>query len=164
MAITATVKECCDAVHNSLGLALVASGVLVRSQNAASDQLVNDGLTEGMNDPDTLQVYPRRRPLVSVGSGTTKITLTGNKDKELVIFADYYAKRRGHIAEDMALVIKGVDAIEANLDAQDCPYFGLEKIRGFQYEWEQITFIYGELESSQLKYPGARFTLTLRTY
>lgn len=161
MAITATVKECCDAIHASLGLVLVAAGDLVRSQNAAADPQTNEGLTEGINDLNVLQVYPEERPNVSTGSGTVKTTLAGNKDKELVVFADYYTKQRANIGEDMALLITGIDAIEGNLDAQDCPYFGLSKIKSFQYSWQRVVFAYGE---RQLNYVGARFRLVLRTY
>jgi hypothetical protein len=159
MAITATVKDCCDAIHTDLGQALVASGALVRSQNAASDQALNDGLTEGINDERVLQVYPEERIPVSVGSGTVKITLAGNRDKELVVFADYYTRQRAHIGEDMALLVTGIDAIEENLDAQACPYFEQSKIRSFQYSWQRVIFDYGGVS-----YVGARFRLTLRTY
>jgi hypothetical protein len=159
MAITATVKDCCDAIHTDLGQALVASGALVRSQNAASDQVLNDGLTEGINDERVLQVYPEERPPVSVNSGTVKITLAGNRDKELVVFADYYTRQRAHIGEDMALLVTGIDAIEENLDAQACPYFEQSKIRSFQYSWQRVIFDYGGVS-----YVGARFRLTLRTY
>lgn len=159
MAVTATVQECCDAVHTSLGQVLVAAGALTRSQNAAADPQTGEGLTEGMNDPNVLQVYPEERPPVSVGSGTVKITLAGNRDKELIIFADYYTKQRANIGEDMALLVTGIDAIEANLDAQACPYFGVEKIRSFQYSWQRVIFEY-----ASVNYVGARFRLTLRTF
>jgi hypothetical protein len=159
MAITATVKECCDAIHTDLGQALVAAGALVRSQNAASDHVLNDGLTEGINDERVLQVYPEERPPVSVGSGTVKITLAGNRDKELIVFVDYYTRQRVHIGEDMALLVTGINAIEENLDAQACPYFEQSKIRSFQYSWQRVIFDYGGVS-----YVGARFRLTLRTY
>lgn len=161
MAITATVKECCDAIHTSLGLSLVAAGDLVRSQNAAADPQTDEGLTEGINDRNVLQVYPEERPDVSTGSGTVKITLAGNRDKELIVNADYYCQQRAHIGEDMAKLITGIDAIEANLDAQACPYFGQVKVRSFQYSWQRVTFSYGE---PQLNYVGARFRIVLRTY
>lgn len=159
MAITATVQECCDAVHTSLGQALVATGALVQSQNAAADPQTGEGLTEGINDPNVLQVYPEERPPVSVGSGTVKITLAGNRDKELIVFADYYTKQRANIGEDMAKLVTGIDAIEANLDAQACPYFAQSKIKSFQYSWQRVIFEY-----ASVSYVGARFRLVLRTF
>lgn len=136
--ITATVQECLDAIHTSLGMALVAAGILVQSQNAAADSQTKEGLTEGINDDNVLQIYPEETTFVSVDSGTMKITLGGNKYKERVIFADYYAKQRGaNIGEEIARLVTGIDAIEANLDSQDCPCFGLEKIRSCQYTWQR---------------------------
>lgn len=159
MTTPATIKEMCDAIHQDLGLALVATGALTRSENAAAEPQTGEGLNEGINDPNVLQVYPEERPPVSVGSGTVKITLAGNRDKELVIHADYYTRQRANIGEDMYKLVTGIDAIEVNLDAQACPYFGQEKIKSFQYSWQRVIFDY-----AGVSYVGARFRLVLRTF
>lgn len=162
------VKDICDAIHQELGLALVAAGDLIRSQNAAADPQTGEGLTEGINDRNILQIYPEEQAPVSVGSATHKITL-GKKsanetpyiDEEIVILADYYCQQRAHIGEDMAKLITGIDAIRGNLKTQDCPAFGVVSIRSFQWSWQRTVFAYGE---PQLNYVGARFRLVLRTY
>jgi len=161
-ASTVTLKQICDAIHQELGLALVASGDLTRSQNAASDNVLNDGLTEGINDPNTLQVYWEEESPVSVGGGTQKKTLgsTPYIDEEIIILADYYCQQRAHIGEDMAKLIAGVDAIRANLKTQNCPNpFALTGIPSFQWSGQRVVFDYGGVS-----YVGARFRLVLRTY
>lgn len=166
-ASTVTVKQICDAIHEELGLALVAAGDLTRSQNAAADPQTDEGMTEGINDQNVLQVYPEEETIVSVGGGTQKKTLgsTPYIDEEIIIHCDYYAKQRANIGEDMAQLITGIDAIRANLKGQTCPNpFGLTGIPSFQWSWQRVVFAYGELEQTRLNYVGARFRLVLRTY
>lgn len=156
-ASTVTIKQICDAIDATLGEVLVASGDLVRSQNF-------DELTEGINDPHTLQIYPEEESPVSVGSGAQKLTFgsTPFVDEEIVIHVDYYAQQRAHIGEDMNLLVSGVDAIRANLKTQNCPNpFGLTGIANFQWSWRRVIFEYG---GPELKYIGARFRLVLRTF
>lgn len=166
-ASTVTVKQICDAIHEELGLALVAAGDLIRSQNAAADPQTGEGMTEGINDHNTLQVIPEEETPVSFGGGTQKKTLGSNPyiDEEIIIHCDYFTKQRTNIGEDMAKLITGIDAIRANLKTQTCPNpFGLIGLASFQWSWQRVVFAYGELESTRLNYVGARFRLVLRTY
>lgn len=154
-----TLAEMCTAIHWTLGNALVNASNLVVSQNY-------NQLTEGMNDPDVLQIYPESGGPVSTGSSTHKMTM-GDADgaviqEEVTIHCDYYAKARGaDLNEDMAAMVAGVDAIIANLKTQDCNPFNLTNCRSFQWSWTRATFSYGEPE---LKYIGARFILALRLF
>jgi hypothetical protein len=164
-ASTVTVKQICDAIHEELGLALVAAGDLTRSQNAAADPQTGEGLTEGINDRNTLQVYWEEETPVSTGGGTQKKTLGSANaapyiDEEIVILADYFCQQRANIGEDMAKLITGVDAIRANLKTQDRPNpFGLIGIASFQWSGQRVVFVY-----SGVDYIGARFRLVLRTF
>jgi hypothetical protein len=161
-ASTVTVNQICDAIHTSLGQALVAAGALTRSQNAAATPNSGEQLTEGMNDKNVLQIYPEEQPTVSVGSGTQKKTLGASPyiDEEFIIHADYYCQQRANIGEDMANLVTGIDAIRANLKTQNCPNpFSLTGIPNFQWSWQRVVFEYGGVN-----YIGARFRLTLRTY
>jgi hypothetical protein len=161
-ASTVTIKQICDAVHTSLGLALVAAGDLVRSQNAAATANSGEQLTEGINDRNTLQVYPEEQTPVSFGSATQKITLgaTPYIHEEFIVHADYYCQQRANLGEDMANLVTGIDAIRANLKTQNCPNpFSLMGIPNFQWSWQRVVFEY-----AGANYIGARFRLVLRTY
>lgn len=164
-ASTVTVKQICDAIHTDLGEALVAAGDLIRSQNAAADPATGEGLTEGINDRNVLQIYPEQQTPVSAGSATQKFTLgsTGSTPfihEEFVIHADYYCQQRAHIGEDMINLVTGIDAIRANLKGQNCPNpFDLTGIPNFQWSWQRVIFDYGGVS-----FVGARFRLVLRTY
>jgi hypothetical protein len=154
---TVTVAQICTAIDNTLGAALVTAGVLTRSDNYSE-------LTEGMNDPGVLQIYPEEETPVSVGSSTQQLTF-GNTpfvDEEIVIHADYYAQQRANIGEDMAALVTGIDAIRANLKTQHCPNpFGLTGIATIQWSWQRVVFDYG---APELKYIGARFRIVARTF
>jgi hypothetical protein len=161
-ASTVTIEQICNAIHEELGLALVAAGDLTRSQNAAANPQTGEGLTEGINDRNILQIYPEEQTPVSFGSTTQKITLGGTPyiHEEFVIIADYYCQQRANIGEDMYKLIKGIDAIRANLKGQNCPNpFDLTGIPNFQWSGQRVVFDYGGVS-----YIGGRFRLILRTY
>ena len=150
------VSEICNAIDTALGEALVTAGVLVRSQSF-------DELTEGMNDPQTLQIYPEEESNVNVTGRTQQSTFGSDPviEEEITIRADYYAQARANIGEDMAALVTGVDAIRANLKTQHCPIFGLAALKTFQWSWRRVVFNYGEPE---LKYIGAQFILKFRVF
>lgn len=152
-----TIAEICDAIDTTLGEVLVTSGDLVRSESY-------DELNEGINDPKVLQIYPESEGTVDSFSGQTQQRTLGDDPvivEEIVIIADFYAKQRSNIGEDMGALVSGIDAIRANLKTQHCPIFGEEALREFQWSWERVVFEYG---APELKYIGARFTLTFRVY
>jgi hypothetical protein len=156
-ASTVTVAQICDAVDDTLGQVLVASGDLLVSQSY-------DEMTESVPDDKLLQIYPEEQLQTSVGSETQKMTLGSDPyiDEEIVINVDYYARQRSHIGEDMAQLVSGIDAIRANLKTQNCPNpFGLTGLATFQWSWRRVIFEYGGPEQ---KYMGARFRLVLRTF
>jgi len=157
-ASTLTIAQICSAINTSLGDALVASGDIIKT-------LDYDELEEGMNDQKTLQVYPDEETPVSKESGTQMRTFGSDPyiDEEIVIIADYYAIQRGpNIGQEMGELVSGIDAIRANLKAQNCPNpFDLTGIANFQWSWRRVIFDYG---GPELKYMGARFRLVLRTY
>lgn len=154
-----SLAEMCTAIHQTLGEVLVTSSDLTVSQNY-------NRLSEGINDPGVLQVYPESGSPVSTGGRTHKLTM-GDTDgpvieEEITIHVDYYAKQRGaDLAEDMAAMVAGVDAIRANLKTQDCQPFDLTNCRSFQWSWTRSTFAYG---APELLYVGARFILVLRLF
>ena len=150
------VSEICDAIDTTLGEVLVTAGVLVRSQSF-------DELTEGMNDPLTLQIYPEEESNVNAIGGTQQRTFGSDPviEEEITIHADFYAKARANIGEDMAALVTGIDAIRDNLKTQHCPIFGLAALKTFQWSWRRVVFNYGEPE---LKYIGAQFVLRFRVF
>lgn len=156
-ASTVTVAQMCDAINTTLGEVLVAAGDLIKS-------LSYDELEEGINDPNTLQVYPEEQSPVSIGSETQKLTFGSDPyiDEEIIIHADYYARQRSNIGEDMGGLVVGIDAIRTNLKTQNCPNpFDLIGIATFQWSWRRVVFDYG---GPELRYVGARFRLVLRTF
>lgn len=156
-ASTVTIAQMCDAIDTTLGEVLVASGDLIKSHSY-------NELEEGINDPKTLQIYWEETSPVSVGSETQKLTFTNTPyiDEEHVIHADFFARQRSNIGEDMNAIVIGVQAIKENLKTQNCPNpFGLEGIAHFQWSARRIIWDYG---TPELIYPGARFRLVLRTF
>ena len=149
---TISLAQICDAIESELS----AATTVTRSQSY-------DKLTEGAHDLPMLQVYPEACDPVSTDSATDKLTLGGSpphRQETYTIFADYYARQRSHIGEDMKALVDGIDAITARLEAQNtCPPFGLAGIRTFQWSWRRVAFDYGKV-----KYMGARFTIILRVF
>jgi hypothetical protein len=148
-----TVAAICTAIEEYIGIALVTSGDLVQSQNY-------DELTEGINDPRVLQVYPEASEPISDKSEIQQQTLGTDPviAEAITIHADYYARQRSHIGEDMSQLVSGIDAIRASIKAQACDNFGID-IKEFQWRWERVTFEYGSVQ-----YAGARFYITVRIY
>lgn len=116
-------------------------------------------LKDGMNDTPTLQVYPENWSIVV--SGTDRRSSRGGiHQEETIILCDLYARQRGHIGEDMSMLLPLIDAIIVKLEAQDVkPYFGLDGLKAFTWSGERVTFQY-----NSVNYIGARFTLTFTTF
>jgi hypothetical protein len=147
-----TLAQICDAIESALDDATT----ITRSQSF-------DELTEGIGSADTplLQVYPEACGPVSLGSETDKLTLGGSpphRREQYTIHADYYARQRSHIAEDMEALVDGIDAMTDVLEDQGCPPFDLDGISSFQWSWRRVVFPYAGAE-----YMGARFTIVLET-
>jgi len=158
---TVTLAAIIDAVEDTLG---AATGI-TRSQSY-------DELTEGVHGADTplLQVYAEANSPVALGGTTApadRSSFGGGSDKprrikNYTIHADLYAQQRKRIAEDMAVLVDAIDAIETVLENQDTKnYFGLSGIQSFAWSWTRVTFIYGD---PQLSYAGARFVLLITVY
>lgn len=114
-------------------------------------------LPEGINDLPSLVVYGvggqgdsrSRNDRSSFGAGIRVADMTVN--------VDAYVRQRSHIGEDIARVSDITDAVYAILEAQRRqPYFGLPGLKGFQWTWSRVTFVYGDPET---KYAGVQFVL-----
>ena len=149
---TITISQICDAVRDTL-------------EDAVDHVHSYDELKEGMSDPETLQVYPQTltQSAANAQTGTDRFTFqAGVRDTNIDIHADYYAKQRGHIGEDMAVLVAGVDSIISYLEIQDTkPYFGLTGLKAFTWRAERVTFEYGE---NLARYVGMRFVITFRVF
>lgn len=152
-----TLHAMVDAVETTLS----AATTVVHSQTF-------DELTEGIHSGDAplLQVYPEElAPLVSAGSQTDKLTLGGSppvRREGYTIFADYYARQRSHIGEDMAALVAGVDAMTDVLEAQNCKTpFGVpaDTVRSFQWSWRRVVFEY-----AGAKFIGMRCAIKLEVF
>ena len=146
-----TLHQIVDAVEATLS----AAGGLVRSQTF-------DALTEGIGSADLplLQVYPESLEFVDPSGSSDRMTFGGAVRQEVyVIHADVYCRQRSHIGEDMAALVKMIDAITDVLEAQDCPPFGLAGIKSWQWSWSRVQFEYAGAQ-----FVGARFVLHLRIY
>ncbi|MDD5517860.1 MAG: hypothetical protein PHV98_00730 [Candidatus Omnitrophica bacterium] len=119
-------------------------------------------LTEGMNDLPCLQVYPEAANQDAQYS-TDRTTFKGGcRQTSVTIFADYFARQRSHLGEDMVQLVTGIDEITDIFEAQDTqPYFGLVGIKNFHWSWQRVVFTYAD---ESIKYMGARFMIVLRVY
>ena len=146
-----TLAQMLNAVETTL------SAALTTGQSQAYDQL-----TEGVNDLPTLQVYPEDANQDAQYATDRTTFQAGCRQTSQTIFADYYARQRSHIGEDMKALVDGIDAITDIFEAQDhLPLFGLVGIKNFHWSWQRVVFTFGD---EQVKYMGARFTIVLRVY
>jgi len=148
--MTVSLGELCKAVKATLEAAITVG----LSQDY-------DELTESVVDLPMLQVYPEEGG-GDPSSMTDRSTFGGSssqKQERVVIHADYYAAERSDMAEDMAAVVAGLDAIRGVLLVLPSPLFGRNEVLSLTWEWRRALFDYGEITS---KYMGVRFTLTLR--
>lgn len=147
-----TLAQICDAIETTLK-AGTTSTTIQKSQSY-------NELTEGVEDLPLLQVYPESGRQ-DAGGRTDRYTFRGGeRQTEFIIHADYYARERSHIGEDMALLVDGIDAIQNVMEAQDQkPYFGLDGLQAFSWSWSRVQIVYG-----QITYMGARFVITVRVF
>ena len=148
-----TLAQICDAIEATLATATTVK----RSQS-------HDELTEGIHDTPMLQVYPENGRQDAGEGSTDRFTFGGGgnpvRQTELTIHADYYARQRSHIGQDMEALVDGIDAITNVLEGQDQKnYFGLAGIQAFSWRWDRVVFIY-----AGVNYIGARFMLTVRVF
>lgn len=151
-----TLASVLDAVAETLSAAVT----LAPSGSTDARTQSYDELTEGMPDTPALQVYPESGTQDIAGSTDRTAFRGGVRQTEFIIHADYYANQRANIGEDMAALVNGIDAIQDVLEQQDTrPYFGLEGIQAFRWNWRRVTFDY-----AGVAYVGARFVITVRVF
>lgn len=153
---TVTLTQTVEAIATFLGAAVTLTGGLGTSQPA-------NEMKEGVPDLPTLQVYPESG--IGDSTGNTDRTTFGGAStapvrvRPILFHADYYARQRSHLAEDLAAVMIGADAIMTVLDShRQAPYFGLAGIKAFHWDFQRVTFIYGE---NDVKYAGIRFLIQI---
>ena len=146
----------------SITIAQICDAVAATLATAVDYAYSYDELTEGINDQGVLEVYWEAFNADPAGR-TDRTSFQGaTRQTDITIHADYYARQRSHIAEDMAKLTAGIDAIWDVLEAQDTkPYFGLEGIRAFAWSATRVTF---QRADPSTPYAGARFVLTFRTF
>ena len=146
-----TLAQMCNAIETTLSAATIA----MRTQSY-------DGLTEGMNDLPTLQIYPDGGNQDAQTNTNMTTFQGGTKQSSITIFADYYSRQRSQLGEDMKGLVDGIDAITDVFEAQNkTPFFGLKGIKNFKWSWQRVAFTYAD---ESIKYMGARFTIILRVY
>jgi hypothetical protein len=146
-----TLAQICNAIESTLA----AATTVARSESY-------DELTEGVQDFPMLQVYPEAGNVDAVGSTDRTTLQAGCRQTSVTIHADYYARQRSQLDEDMKALVNGIDALTNVLEQQDTkPYFGLDGIRAFRWEWRRVTFVYGDGGQPMV---GARFVLTVRVF
>ena len=144
-----TLAELCDGIESALDDATT----LARSQSY-------DELTEGIHDLPLLQVYPESGSQDPAGATDRTTFGAGVRQTEFVIHADYYARQRSHIGEDMAALVDGIDAMQDELEKQNGTRFGFDDSNlAFRWEWTRVQFTYNEAN-----YMGARFIITVRVF
>lgn len=117
-------------------------------------------------DLPLLQVYPQSGNTDS-GQGNNDRTGFGAavRQTQVVYIADYYARQRSHLGEDMEALLDGLDAITDVLNAVTnvAEAFEQDGLQGFFWSWERVTFVYGDNEQAP-RYVGIRFTLTFTIF
>lgn len=136
----------------------------VKSSFTATPVIVQnyDEITEGVNDWPLLQVLPRKGKVDPFASNTERSSFGGKVQAtsfSLEIIG--YAKPRAYLAEDLKAQMALVDGVDVVLSSQNgLPQFGLQAVKGFNWDWERQTLQIGEGDSAQ-KYAGVVFTVEL---
>lgn len=145
-----TTAQICDAIEATLGTAASLS----RSQSY-------NELTDAMNEWPTLQVYWNSAEQ-DISSANADRTTFGAavRHTEIVINADYYARPRGHLAQDMEAATTGLDELIDILETQDTkPFFSLVGIQAFRWRADRAIFNYGSKD-----FMGVRFVITVQVF
>jgi len=149
-----TLANIADALATTLGAA--ASVKVAQSYNT---------LTEGIADGDTplIQCYWQGWAMDPVTGDTDRATFQGGiRHKEYLFHVDLYASQRTQIQEDMQQVHDTVEELIVIFEEQDTkPYFGQAGIKAWSVEAERAVFDY---ESGSVRYPGARFLVTVHLF
>lgn len=108
-------------------------------------------------DCPCLQVYPDRY-IPNTEGETERFTYSGGiRKSKLIIFVDHYPRILSHIGLDLQVMVEGLDAIIEVLETQNSkPFFGIEGLQAFKWEWRQAILRYSE----DSRFRGGRFTLT----
>lgn len=148
-------SQICDAIEIILG------GAVGMATTQSYDEL-----KEGVigRDCPLLQVYPASGSCDVSTPETERTTFQGGvRQKEFLIHADLYARRRSHLKQDMKAVTDMIDEIINVLEVQNTrPYFGVigTGIQAFRWRWERAVFKFEE----DNQYMGARFVITCRVF
>ncbi|GEM_PF-1502444 len=154
-----SIAQITSAIAATLRAHLEVDGVRVQDGARLPAPDTRDSLTEAMPDLPAVQVYwqASRHDALT----TDRLTLGGGvRPTRLTFYADVYARRRGHIAEEMVSVLAQTDAVCAALEAQrHPPFFGLSGARALAWSAERATF-----EVGGSAYAGARFVIEVWVY
>jgi hypothetical protein len=119
-------------------------------------------LTDGMNTPNTLQVYPESWSQDEASDNQQTTFRGGVKQTLVTMIVDLYGRQRSNLGEDMEQLFTVGDAVNTLLDnITTAPYFGVTYIRAFQFNGQRTIFVYGDPE---VRYMGIRWTLSLWVY
>lgn len=147
-----TVEQVCDAIASTIR----EGSTLIKTVKSF------DELTEGIvaTDCPRIQIYPNTyNP--DINNVLERTTFgAGLSQAELEIFVDIFARLRSHVDLDMRTNVQVLDEL-ANIfeGEQDPPFFGLEGIKGFSWEWKRLTMLYGDA-----RFMGGRVILKLRIF
>lgn len=150
-------------IVTAIATTLETATVLVSGTGVVQDANASE-LSEGIQDRNTLQVYPEEGRTDTTGNTDRTGFRGGVRVTEITIHCDYYARQRSHIGEDMKALLDGADSIISVLEAQNTkPYFGLDGIKAFAWTWTRILFEYGQGNNS-VKYVGVRFIFKITVF
>jgi hypothetical protein len=145
-----TLAELTDAVADTLADAA----------SLGSTQSYNE-ITEGAVDLPSLQVFPLSFAEDSSGGETDRKTFqAGVRVKDIGIRINVFAAIRQNLAENMTAYVTLMDELIDIIEAQDTkPYFGLEGIKSFRWNFEHVIFEHGAM-----KIVGAQLDIVLGVF
>ncbi len=153
MSDTITTATICNAIANEIAeVADMGSGATQKPGE----------LGDGIADEPTIQIYPEAHEQDPSGS-TDRTTFRGGVRQTVVtVHVDLYARQRRYLGEDMAALIRLIDAITDKFEEQDTkPYFDQAGIKAFSWTGSRVLFTYGD---PQVNYVGWRWTLLITVF
>jgi hypothetical protein len=117
-------------------------------------------ITESIPDVPLLQVYFETED--TDGSGNTGQTTfrAGVRVSHVTVHTDVYVSQRAHIDQDIAACEAMAEEVRSILaDQKIKPYFGLDGLQAFQWRAQRVTFTYGAVD-----YSGIRFVIEVYVF
>lgn len=127
---------------------------------ALTTVLRDSEIEPGINVTPQIQIYWEDDTTDMSGDTSMSTFGTGMQFTEHLFHVDVYARQRENIGTDLDAMRQMADAVRLELRKQTlAPFFGIDGCQSFRWRQRRVTFDYGKLQ-----YSGIRFQLFIRIF